>query len=465
MTRITKTRITLPLLSITLAACWLAGNALALTTNDAARLGSELTPIGADPKPNADGSIPAWTGKTRGLPEGLQYGGSGTPYPDPYGSEKPLYRITAANLDQYRERLSPGMQALLAKYPDSYRMDIYPSHRDFRYHEQVEQRTRWNVGRARLEGGPDGLQNMTGGAPFPIPQEGVEVMWNARINQPTPVADSLADAQAVYANGSRQNERARLMFESPYAYESHPVGTTPEQLGPIAAYVFFEMLEPSRRKGEMAVVHEPLDQVKYQRKVWAYIPGAKRVKVVPDAGYDMPIGPGKLMTADDAGGFNGAMDRFDWKLIGKQEMYIPYHAYRFDEQGLAFEKLLPAKHVNPDYMRYELQRVWVVEATLKPGQRHVYKKRRFYMAEDSWLIVASESWDSRDQLWRVGLQNTVYDFFVQGYVTRARLQYDLLADAYMAGGLVNQTRPTNYNVPVQGPKFYSSQTLQKKGKR
>jgi hypothetical protein len=433
-------------------------------TSQTQQLGKELTPMGANPAANADNSIPAWTGTIKGLPSGLEYAGSGTPYPDPYAAEKKLFSIDSSNVEHYKNRLSAGMVALIEKYPQSFRMDVYPSHRDFRYHEQMEMRTQWNVGRAKLVGGNDGLQNMTGGAPFPIPQNGAEAIWNARINQPTPVADALTDSVAVYADGKSQRERAHVLFESPYAYQSHPVGTTGEDIGPIAGYLFVEMIEPSRKKGEMAIIHEPLDQVKNKRKAWVYIPGAQRVKVIPNAGYDTPIGPGGLMTADDSLGFNGGMDRYNWQLIGKQEMFIPFHAYRFDEPGLALEKLLPGKHINPDYMRYELQRVWVVEATLRERQRHVYRKRRFYISEDNWLIVATEAYDARGQLWRVGLQNTLYDFFLQGYITRAHIQFDLQADAYVALGLVNQTRPTNYAMEVKGHKFYSSQTLLKKAR-
>ncbi len=425
------------------------------------RLGTELTPMGANPAANAEGTIPEWTGKIRGVPPGMEYAGSGTPYPDPFAGEAKLFSINKGNAEKYKHQLSAGMLALLNKFPDSFRMDIYPSHRDFRYHEQMESRTLWNVGNAKLVNGIDGLQNMTGGAPFPIPENGAQVIWNARINQPTPVADSLVDSLAVYADGKYTRHRARILFESPYAYESHPVGMVAEEIGPIAGYIFAETLEPARKKGEMAVIHEPLDQVKNKRKAWVYLPGAKRVKLVPDAGYDTPIGPGGLMTADDSLGFNGAMDRYDWKLIGKQEMFIPYHAYRFDEPGLAYEKLLPSRHMNPDYMRYELHRVWVVEATLKEGMRHVYSKRRFYIDEDNWLIVAAEAYDGHGELWRIGFQNTLYDFFLQGYVTRSHLQFDLQANAYVALGITNQTRPTNYAMEIKGEKFYSSKTLRK----
>lgn len=454
------------ILSCALAVLPVTGHAYSkINISEAQKLGTELTPMGANPAANADGSIPAWTGKVIGLPDGLNYQGSGSPYPDPFADEKPLFSITKDNMDKYKDKLSDGMIALFNKYPATFRMDIYPSHRDFRYQEQMEARTKWNVGNAELVNGIDGLQKYTGGAPFPIPQEGAEVMWNARINQPTPVSESTTDTIAVYADGKSQRERAYFIYESPYAYDSHPVGKVAEEIGNVSAYVFIEAIEPQRKKGEMVVVHEPLDQVKHDRKAWVYIPGAKRVKRAPNAGYDTPVGPGGLLTADDNVGFNGAMDRYNWKLVGKKEMYVPYHAYKFDESGLDYKTLLTPKHINPDYMRYELHRVWVVEATLKQGQRHLYAKRRFYVDEDSWLIVATDIYDGRGELWRVGLQNTLYDYYLKGYITRAQMNFDLQASAYVAVRLVNQTKPVNFSIKPKGAKFYSPNSLRKKGRR
>ncbi len=430
---------------------------------EAAKLGTELTPVGANPNANKDGSIPAWKGSIVGVPSGLRYEGSGSAYPDPYADEKPILSITKDNYEQHSDKLSDGMIALFKKYPD-YRMDIYPSHRDFRYQEQFEARTKWNVGNAELVGGIDGLQSMTGALPFPIPQNGAEVIWNARVSQPIPVADSLFDDIAVHAKGTQERYRNSMIIESPYAYSDHPIGKKVQEMGINSALVYFEVLEPSRKKGEMAIVHEPLDQVKESRKAWVYIPGTKRVRRAPDAGYDLPVGPGNLMTADDNMGFNGAMDRYDWTLIGKKELYIPYHAYRFDEQGVDYKKLLPARFVNPDYMRYELQRVWVVEATLKAGQRHSYAKRRFYVAEDNWLIAATDAYDGRGELWRVGLQNTLYDYHLKGYIARSQFNYDLQAGAYVAVRLVNQSRPTNYAMAIKGEEFYTPGNLARLGK-
>ena len=432
---------------------------------EAAKLGNELTPMGADPAANSDGSIPAWGGTVIGVPDGVNYGGTGTEYPDPFANEKPLFSITKANLDQYKDKLSDGMIALFERNPETFRMNIYPTHRNFRYNDQLEARTKWNVGNAQLVNGIDGMQQMTGGAPFPIPQDGAEVMWNARLNQPIPVADSLFDEIAVYNNGTTQRYRSKLIIESPFAYDDHPVGKVTEEIGINSALVFYEVIEPKRKKGEMVIVHEPLDQVQHDRKAWVYIPGTQRVKRAPNAGYDTPVGPGGLLTADDNMGFNGAMDRYDWKLIGKQEMYIPYNNYMFDSSTLTYDKLLTPKHTNPDYWRYELHRVWVVEATLKDGKRHSYGKRRFYMDEDSWLIVATDSYDGRGDLWRVGLQNIVYDYYLKGFIVRAQVNHDLQAGAYVATRLVNETRPSNYAMEAKGEKFYSPKTLRKLGRR
>ena len=436
-----------------------------ISKDQASQLGTTLTPMGANPAANADKTIPAWGGTIVGTPAGITFAKSGDVYPDPYASEKPLFSITKANMEQYKDKLTDGAIALLNKYPDSYKMDIYPTHRDFRYNKEMEQRTAWNVGNAELVGSIDGLQNFTGSAPFPIPGNGAEVIWNSRMNQPMPVAESLFDEVAVYPNGETQRFRSKLVIESPYAYGDFPIGTTTETIGDIAAYVFYEVVEPKRKKGEMVVVHEPLDQFKHERKAWVYITGAKRVKRAPNVGYDTPVGPGGLMTADDNMGFNGAMDRYDWKLVGKQEKFIPYHNYSFDDPKLTYEQLLTPKHVNPDYMRYELHRVWVVEATLKEGQRHVYGKRRFYVDEDSWLIASADMYDGRGDLWRVGLNNTVYDFYLKGFIARAQINYDLQSGAYIAMRTVNETQPTNYAMETKGANFYTPNNLRKMGRR
>jgi hypothetical protein len=435
-----------------------------ITAEQAAALGGDaLTPMGAEVKGNADGSIPAWSGAMRGVPEGLKYAGPGDIYPDPYAAEKPAFTITAANMATYADKLSEGQKAMLKKY-DTYKINVYPSHRDGRFSDKIEQRTQWNATKTELINGEDGLTNFTGGAPFPIPSTGAETIWNARIIHPHPTIVGTMDDMAVYLDGKKQKRRQKFVSEFPFSYAANEVGTVDDAIGVNAAFVHVTIEEPARQKGQMTIVHEALDQVKNERKAWVYIPGARRVRRAPTVGYDTPDGPGGLVTVDDSLGFNGALDRFTWNLVGKKEVYIPYHAYKFDDPKVKYETLLQKGHANPEYMRYELHRVWVVEADLKDGQRHVYKKRRFYIDEDSWQIVLLESYDGRGELWRVGVLNTLYDYSLQGYVARAQMFHDLQSGAYITTRMVNESSPLNFMAEPKGEKYYSPSNLRKMGR-
>ena len=121
----------------------------------------------------------------------------------------------------------------------------------------------------------------------------------------------------------------------------------------------------------MILAREPMDQSKNARKAWQYLPGQRRVRRAPTISYDTP-NPGAtgLMTYDDVFMFNGSLDRYDWKLIGKKELYIPYNCYKPQLKVPLTEKCLGG-HPDPEYWRWELHRVWVVEGTVKPGKRHV----------------------------------------------------------------------------------------------
>lgn len=436
-----------------------------VSEEQAAKLGGEeFTPMGAIVKGNADGTIPAWTGKIRGLPEGLKYSGSGDVYPDPYASEKPLFVIKADNMDKYADKLSEGEKALLKKHPESFSIPVYTSHRDFRYSELMEARTAWNATHTELVGGIDNLQNYTGGAPYPFPANGPEAIWNGRVIHPTPTMVGTLDDVAVYPNGNRQLRRQSFVSEFPFAYVDNPVGKVDGQISTNAAFVHVSIELPDRQKGQMTIVHEALDQATNERMAWVYIPGSRRVRRAPTVGYDTPDGPGGLMTVDDSLGFNGALDRYDWKLLGKKEIYIPYHNYKFDDPKVPYTKLLLKGHANPDYMRYELHRVWVVEANLKQGARHVYAKRRFYIDEDSLQISLTESYDGRGELWRVGILNTLYDYAIEGFVARAQIFHDLQSGAYIATRLVNETAPLNYQANPRGAEYYSPSNLRTMGK-
>lgn len=426
-----------------------------VSEEQAATLGKSLTPLGANPAANADKSIPPWTAK---LPEKQPADTQQTAYMN----EKPLFIISANNYTKYEKLLSEGQKALFKAYPETFKMPIYPSHRELRYQTDFEQRSLWNATNTYLDG-DDGLKQYTGGIPFPVPQSGAEALWNARVSHPHPFIEAVFDSVAVFPGNKQNLQRSEQLVESPYAYSSWKIGDTETDQGPYAALVFARTLEPSRQKGEMIVIHEPLDWDKYSRKAWIYMPGTRRVRRAPNVGYDTPVGPGSLYTVDDSLGFNGGMDRYDWSLIGKREMFVPYHAYAFD-QKIDYKTLLPTFHANPDYMRYERQRVWVVEAKLKKGKRHIYAKRRFYIAEDTWQILLTDAYDGKGELWRVGMLNSLYDFYLQAYIARAQIIHDLKAKAYIATRLINETQPVNYAMKPKGKRFYTPSNLRKLAK-
>jgi len=436
-----------------------------VSEEDAAKLGKSLTPTGAEMAGNADGSIPPWSGKIVGVPPGLEYDGPGTVYPDPYAADKPLFSITAQNVEQYAARLSEGQKALFRTYPKTFRMDVYPTHRDFGVTQDATERARYNAVNAELYNGDDGIQGYTGGTPFPLPTLGAHPIWNSRMNSPSYNQEGMGDDIVVYPDGNRSLRRGQTYMKVLFSNPEIPIGADFKSLSKYAAYIWFEVDEPVRDKGAITLILEPLDYTQTPRSVWRYLPGSRRIRQAPNVGYDTPDGPGGFLTIDDTLGFNGAMDRFEWKLAGRQEMYVPYHSYRFDDPALKQDQLLTVGHANPDYMRYELRRVWVVEATLRPGVRHIYGKRRFYVEEDGWHIVISENYDNRGELWKTVMINSLYLYDRKGYDIRSQMFHDLRAGVYNTTRMTNWTRPWNFSAPDPGADFYTVDNLRKSGKR
>ena len=436
-----------------------------VSEEEAAQLGTSLTEVGANPAANADGSIPAFTGSMRGLPEGLEYAGPGSPYPDPYASDPILFSISAANHADHEAFLSPGLKAMFEIYPETFRVDVYPTHRDGAYSEAFINKLKYNAVNAQLYNGEDGIKGFTGSVAFPIPKTGAEVLWNSRTSGPFHTLTGTYSDIAVFSNGARSVRKSTIMSEYPYANPENQVGLVEKDLGVWAANVMTNVHEPVRDKGTITSIYEPYDYVTHAREAWRYLPGSRRVRRAPTVGYDTPDGPGGFITVDDTLGFNGAMDRFSWTLLGKKELYVPFHNYSFDQQGLDYDELLTPYHVNPDYIRYEKRRVWVVEANLKEGKRHLYGKRRFYIEEDSWNIVMTENYDGRGELWKVVLINSLYEYNTQGYVNRAMMFHELRAGGYITIRLVNDSEQMNYMAPAKGQNYYSPTNVRKLGRR
>ena len=134
-------------------------------------------------------------------------------------------------------------------------------------------------------------------------------------------------------------------------------------------------------------------------------------------------------------------------------MFVPYNTQRFHTQKV--DQVLGPRHLNPDHLRWELHRVWVVEATLAPGKRHVMPKRRFYLDEDSWQALLSDGWDAGGRLWHVGHVMPVLVPEQPGVIVSPYIIYDLLKNGYAASSLFNEQQ-RQYQIVKRRPEDYFS---------
>ncbi len=450
------------LIGAAIALALTAGNALAaVSSQEAAKLGASLTPFGAEKAANAAGTIPAWTGGITKAP--AEYKTPGQHHPDPFSADKPLFTITKANLDQYKANLTPGQIALFNAYPNSYQMPVYQTRRSGSAPQWVYDNSVKNATSAKLLDGGNGFADAYGGIPFPIPQNGVEAVWNHIARYRGTYIVRRASEVAVQRNGAftlvTSQQEAMFKFYNPknsYA-----------DLNNIMFYYLSFTKSPARLAGGAVLVHETLDQVKEPRQAWGYNAGQRRVRRAPNLAYDTPIAAADgLRTADDTDMFNGAPDRYDWKLVGKKEIYIPYNNYKVTSPDVKYADLLQVGHLNPALTRNELHRVWVVEGTLKAGARHIYSKRTLFLDEDSWQAAEVDQYDGRGELWRVSLAYLKNYYELPTTWSALDVFHDLQARRYHVQNLDNEEPTTiDFSQPIPDDGYFKPAALRRRGTR
>ncbi|MBV7498205.1 DUF1329 domain-containing protein [Pseudomonas sp. NPDC086112] len=428
--KITKSLFHVGVLGLSLLA---TGVMAAVPAAEADKLGKSLTPMGAEMAGNADGSIPAW----KPMPKNAGAVDSKGFLADPFASEKPQFTITAQNVDQYKDKLAPGQYAMFKRYPETFKMPVYPSHRGATVPDEVLASIKKNATNTNLVSGGNGLENFETAIPFPIPKSGVEVIWNHITRYRGGSVTRLITQATPQPNGSF----SLVYFEDQFVFRDKMKDYDPKNPGNILFYFKQKVTAPARLAGGVLLVHETLDQVKEPRSAWVYNAGQRRVRRAPQVSYD---GPGTaadgLRTSDNLDMYNGAPDRYDWKLEGKKEMYVASNSYKLDSPQLKYADIIKAGHINQDLTRYELRRVWHVVATLKEGQRHIYAKRDFYIDEDTWQAAVVDHYDGRGQLWRVAEAHSenYYDKQVPWYALETL--YDLQSGRYLALGMKNEEK-------------------------
>lgn len=431
-----------------------------VTPDELKQLGTTLTPIGAEKAGNADGSIPEWTGGIKSAPAGYKVGDH---HPDPFAGDKIQLTITKSNVDKYADLLSPGQKKMFEVYPETYKMNIYQTRRSASFPEIFYKETAKNAPNVELVQGGNGIKGSAIGVPFPVPKNGLEVIWN-HITRYRGVAVKRWGGQAApTANGSYTligfDEQLMIKYAEPTA--------TPQKLEDTNVLFKFKqkVTSPARLAGTALLVHETMDQVKTPRQAWTYNTGQRRVRRAPNVAYDAPgTASDGLRTTDDFDMFNGSPDRYNWELKGKKELYIPYNSYKMHADSVEYDDLLKPGHLNPDYLRYEKHRVWVVEATLKDGVNHIYKRRTFFIDEDSWQIHVADLYDNRDQLYRVAFAHGLNYYEVPTHWSTLDIYHDLNSRRYIAIGLDNQEEMYSFGENFSDREFTPA-ALRREGRR
>ena len=445
-------------LAASLAMVFAAQAQAAVSTQEAAKLGTSLTQVGAEKAGNADGSIPAYNGGLTTAPASFKAGDSMRP--DPFASEKPLLVIDGKNVDQYKGQLTATTVELAKRFP-TFRVDVFPTHRTVSLPQAILDNGVKNASGAKsLEGGL-AIDNVLPGIPFPIPQSGNEAMWNFLLRYQGVSISSKYDSWNVDSAG------VPSLATTGQANISYPIYENLSQ--PISSSdVYYQMklayTGPARRAGEAIMLKDAANPLQQPRRAWQYLPGQRRVKLAPSLAYDTPNpGTAGAGTYDDVFVFNGALDRYDWKLVGKQEMIVPYNTYKLTYVQDP-KSITTPNHLAPDFVRWEKHRVWVVEGTLKAGARHIYAKRRFYLDEDSWTALASDQYDARGQLYRGSFAFLSQSYDKQVPDSTPFMIYDLVGGSYNINGVVGPYGGIKYIEPLSKAQW-SSESLAGSGIR
>ncbi len=450
-----KSLIAIALAFATATPCWAA-----VSADEAKQLGTTLTLVGAEKAGNKDGTIPDYTGGIK-APAAYQ-AGSGF-RPDPFENEKPRLTITGKDAAAQSDKLTEGTKELLKRYP-TMRVDVYPTHRTVALPQRILDSTVKNATGAKTVEDGVALENVLPGYPFPIPKTGAEAIWNHLLRY-----QGLGYDGSRYQNWNVDSAGVPALAVEADAFWAWPI-YDPKHTGMITGnepYWYNKLLYvgPARRNGEALLIIDAVNPLKQPRKAWQYLPGQRRVKLAPDLAYDTPNpGAAGAATYDDVSVFNGAIDRFDWKLVGKKEMYVPYDSYRLTYHKPVSDITKP-QQINPDLVRWELHRVWVVEATLKPGKRHIYSKRVFYLDEDSWGALASDQYDARGQLYRSSFAFQSFSYDVQAPFDTTFAIYDFNSGVYNITGLFGAHNGLKYMTELPRDSAWSPEALAGAGLR
>ncbi|MEH6577660.1 MAG: DUF1329 domain-containing protein [Amphritea sp.] len=431
----------------------------AIGAEEVKRLQGDLTPVGAERAGNAGGTIPEWTGGLNGALPG--WPNKDNYRPNPHADDKAKFTITAANMDQHADKLTEGTKAMLKAHPDAFQMNVYPTHRTAAYPQSYYDAIAKNATTAELIEEGNGVTGVQGSVGFPIPKNGNEVIWNHLLRYQGMFREGEVTENIIYGNGSRLDYTFGLKIH--HVFHDPDASAKDRDAGIIFKYAS-TINTPARDAGEGILALENINPKKTPRKAWTYDPGERRVRRAPNLAFDTPDRP--INVVDDYELFSGSPERYDFNLLGKKEMYIPYNNNEVNSPRQDLKASTPPGYIKPDLIRYELHRVWVVEATLKEGQRHIYAKRTFYIDEDTWMIMATDKYDGNGGLWRIGFYYPHVAPEVPVTGGGSYVHIDLKKDAYYIafGSLGKGNKAWTFNGKAPKSSYYTAAAMRRRGR-
>ncbi|MSP42178.1 MAG: DUF1329 domain-containing protein [Alphaproteobacteria bacterium] len=435
----------------------------AVSPEEAKRLETDLTPTGAERAGNAAGTIPAWDGGLTAPPPGIGYE-PGKHHPDPFAADKPLFTINAANMAQYDAQLTQGNKALLTTYPDTYSMNVYPTHRSCAFPPHVYQAIARNAVSAKMINDENSVTGATMASPFPIPQSAREVLWNFELMYRGFKTKAGAAATVSSKGGDFTIEAA----DEYYIWNwSDPAITTTEGMGNMVFFFNRINISPPQIAGTMFLGHYTLDQVADAKHTWLYKTGERKVKRVTGNAYDAPTNGANGVRTIDMGihVFSGAGDRYTWEQQGKSEKIIPYNTYRLSSPDLEYKDIIGKGHLNAELIRYELHRVWEIEGTLKPGMSHsIAHRRKFYFDEDTWMLLSTALYGPGGEMARVqeGFAINYYEHPV--CILAPDVIYDIAGGVFHITSMRNKEQELDLNANNDRD-FFTTESVRRRGVR
>lgn len=436
-----------------------------VSSSEANKLGKSLTPFGSIQSGNKANTIPEWRGGITKPPAG--YSGTGQHHIDPFARDEIKFTVDKKNYKGFKKYLTPGQYEMFEAYGDTFKLNVYPTHRSNSMPDWILENTKKNALTSKLTRNGVGITNAYGGIPFPIlhgknSEKALQAIWNHTTRWRGTFVTSRSTEVAVQRSG----EYAPITKQQEVFFNFHNPKGSFKKMDNILFYFLTFNKAPARLAGGALLVHETMDQIKDKRQAWDYNSGQRRVRRAPNLAYDSPIASSdNTRTADDTDMFNGAPDRYNWEYKGVKEFFIPYNNYKIGEKGLKYSDVVMPGHINPEYVRWELHRVHVVEANLKKGERHIYKKRVFYIDEDSWGIALVDQYDNRGELWRVSMALLKNYYELPGTWTSLDIYHDLQSRRYSANGLYSEEKQAPvFENKIPNKRYFKPSSLRRRGR-